>query len=147
MKQSIEVVEAPVIARRMEEAQRLSALPTAFGRHWLRFEQSVYAAMNELTKEYTGGYWDFYELSNGGFYMAPQQAAGFTFSVVGNGYEGHMSADAAGITACLFVLSHLSFALEGVDEPACRKVADYFHLLRDFAAEHAEAAEIFSAID
>ncbi len=147
MNQPIENQEAPVTARKLEEAERLSALPRHFGRHGLRFEQSVYATMNELTKEYTGGYWDFFELSNGGFYMAPRQAEGFTFTVPGNGYEGRMSADAAGITACLFVLSRLSFALDGVDEAACEKVADHFHLLRDFVGEHAEAAEIFSAID
>jgi hypothetical protein len=58
-----------------------------------------------------------------------------------NGYEGQMSADAAGITACLFALSHLSFRIE--DEVIGR----HFHLLRDFALEHAEGAQILAAID
>jgi hypothetical protein len=52
-----------------------------------------------------------------------------------------MSADAAGITACLFALSHLSFQTKN------EKIAEHYHLLRDFALEHAEASIILAAID
>ena len=65
----------------------------------------------------------------------------FSICVDGNGFEGSMSADAAGIAACLFALSHLSFQIP--DE----SIARHFHLLRDFALEHAEASAILAAID
>jgi hypothetical protein len=42
---------------------------------------------------------DYYELSNGGFYMAPCLDKKLTMFVEGNGYEGILSADAAGIVA------------------------------------------------
>ena len=52
-----------------------------------------------------------------------------------------MSADAAGITACLFALSHLSFQIQH------ESIAGHFHQLRDFALEHAEGSVILAAID
>jgi len=35
-------------------------------------EQSIYSFMDKLVPDYRGAFWDFHELSNGGFYMAPQ---------------------------------------------------------------------------
>jgi hypothetical protein len=55
-----------------------------------------------------------------------------------------MSADALGITACLYAYSHLSFnGRNGFDE-IC---AEHYHLLREFAFDHDESRGIFSAID
>ena len=73
--------------------------------------------------------------------MAPNGGS-FRISVDTNGYEGEMSADAAGITVCLFACSHLSFRYSN-DEV----FGDHFHMLREFAVEHAEASAIFAAID
>ncbi len=73
--------------------------------------------------------------------MAPTQDTPFKVVVDTNGFEGQMSADAAGITACLFALSHLSFQIQH------ESIANHFHQLRDFALEHAEASVILAAID
>jgi Antirestriction protein len=73
--------------------------------------------------------------------MAPEHESTFNICVDTNGFEGSMSADAAGITACLFALSHVSFQIQH----DC--IASHFHLLRDFALEHAEASVILAAID
>ena len=117
------------------------ALPRHFGQRLLVFEGAVYDFMRRFAPSYRGGYWEFFELSNGGFYMACDGGP-FRFSVDTNGYEGEMSADAAGITVCLFVCSHLSFTYTGDDV-----FARHFHLLHEYAAEHAEAPAIFAAID
>lgn len=61
--------------------------------------------------------------------------------VATNGSETEMSADAAGITACLFAFSHLSFHIEH------ESIAGHFHQLREFALEHPEASTIVDAID
>jgi hypothetical protein len=39
--------------------------------------------------------------------MAPQSHSRFLVAVDTNDFAGEMSADAAGLTACLFALSHL----------------------------------------
>jgi Antirestriction protein len=60
-------------AREVSNDERLQMLPRHFGRHLLTVENAVYACMRQLSSRYTGGYWRFFELSNGGFYMAPHQ--------------------------------------------------------------------------
>ena len=132
----------PVVARRVEDSERLMTLPRHFGDRLLAFEGAVYDLMRRFSPDYRGGFWEFIELSNGGFYMSPQHEGSFRFSVDTNGYEGEMSPDAAGITVCLFAYSHLSFRY-----PDHIVFADRFHRLREFALEHAEAAAIFAAID
>ena len=53
-----------------------------------------------------------------------------------------MSADAAGITVCLFTYSYLSLQ-RSEDDVFSR----HFDQLRDFAFSHAEATLLFAAID
>lgn len=119
---------------------RLSSLPRHFGPHMQMVEDRIYAFMREFSESYQGGFWQFYELGNGGFYMSPPGEA-YELHVDSNGFRGRMSADAAGITVCLFTFSHLSF------EYPQGGFAEHFHWLRDFALDHAEARTIFAAID
>jgi hypothetical protein len=141
MNSSIETTSQRIEAHEIPDGERLQVLPRHFGRHMLTVEYAVYAFMRKLSSEYLGGYWSYLALSNGGFYMKPSHDTPFNVSVDTNGYAGQMSADAAGITACLFAFSHLSFQIQ--DE--C--IASHFHQLRDFALDHAEASAILAAID
>jgi hypothetical protein len=141
MNSSIDTTSQNIEAREIPNAERLQILPRHFGRHMLTVEYAVFAFMRRIANDYTGGYWGYFELSNGGFYMAPEHESTFNICVDSNGFEGQMSADAAGITACLFALSHLSFQIQH------ESIAFHFHQLRDFALEHAEASTILAAID
>ena len=132
----------PVIAQRVEDSERLMTLPRHFGNRLLVLEGTVYDFMRRFAPDYRGGFWNFYELSTGGFYMAPEHEGSFRFAIDSNGYEGEMSADAAGITVCLCAYSHLSFRYANDD-----LFGAHFHNLREFAIHHAEASEIFAAID
>ena len=54
------------------EASRMDATHTLFGLHFpLRVEPTVFHMAGMLSEQYQGGNWEFYALSNGGFYMAP----------------------------------------------------------------------------
>lgn len=89
--------------RRMDVADRL------FGIHFpLRLEPLIYGITERMAKDYAGGFWDFYMLSNGSFYMSPSTDRRFSVSC-DNMFEGDLSGDALGITACLYAYSHLSF--------------------------------------
>lgn len=122
------------------EKRRLLHTDRLFGVAFpLRIEPMIYTFADQLSSDYHGGYWHFYELSNGGFYMAPSDPVSFRVSAE-NGYEGRLSADAFGITCCLYTYSALSFQ-------AVPEVAEHYHLLRDHARQHQEVAEIFAAID
>jgi hypothetical protein len=132
------------------EAVRMDATHTLFGLHFpLRLEPTVFNMAGMLSEQYQGGSWEFYALSNGGFYMAPRSTSiaplantGFAVSC-DNGFEGPMSDDALGITACLYAYSHLSFAQNSLGE-LCAK---HYHWLREYALDHSEARAIFAAID
>jgi Antirestriction protein len=131
---------AKVEAYPVPEIARLSTLPSHFGMHMLTVEGRIYDLMGAFCSSYDGGMWKFFELSNGGFYMSPPEET-YVVHVEGNGYRGSMSADAAGITVCLFAFSLMSF------EYTNEVFATHYHLLRDFAMGHLEARAIFAAID
>jgi hypothetical protein len=126
------------------EHQRVQHTADLFGLHFpLHVEPWVYVLTDRLASEYRGGYWEFYELSNGGFYMAPQSDTLFNVSCE-NGFEGVLSADALGITVCLYAYSQLSFSRHSWLAETC---ARQYHLLRDYMLEHPEAGAILGAID
>ncbi len=123
------------------EDARTGTLPRHFGARMMTVEHTVYHFMREFVAEYKGAFWDFYELGNGGFYMAPKSGP-VKFRVPTNGFEGTLSADAAGITVCLFTFSHLSF-----QHPSQDVFSGHFYALREFALNHGEAGLILAAID
>ena len=115
----------------------------------LRLEPTVFEFAEQLAENYAYGYWAFYTLSNGGFYMAPQSKAAVSVSETiysvccDNGFDGQMTADALGVTVCLYAYSNLSFG-EDAFADVC---AEHFHLLREYAMEHLEVRSILRAID
>lgn len=125
------------------EARRMDFLPLLFGRqHVLVAEMTVYHLMERLSPlDYRGGLWDFYERDGRPLYLAPTSKPRFQIVCDTNGYEGEVSADAAGIIATLFAFSHLSFKYP-VDA-----MSEGYGRLYDYAADHPESAEIFQAID
>lgn len=123
--------------------QRTKITADLFGVYFpLQLEPFVYAITSKLSEDYSGGFWHFYQLGNGAFYMAPDSDGQFQVASE-NGHECFMSGDALGITACLYAYSHLSFG-QGDFTETC---AQHYHLLREYMFEHAEARDILSAID
>lgn len=132
-----------ITATLVPESQRMNVADKHFGiRFPLTVEPMIFQFATQLSADYSGGYWHFYTLSNGGFFMAPKLDE--TFQVIAdNGYEGTMSAEALGITACSYAFSNLSFG-EGKLGETC---AEYYHWLYEFAMQHSEANLIHAAID
>ena len=133
-----------IVATVVPEEDRLEFLPRHFGTHMLTVENCLYTQFAKLCPTYTGGYWHFYDLSNGGCYFAPSHER-CALVHAGTYFDATVSGDAAGIIVSLYTFSHLSFLLE--DDPRGPRIAQYFHLLRDFAGEHPEAGLIVRAID
>ncbi len=139
MSSTISIITAELVS----EALRMDVADGLFGMHFpLKLEPAIYKFSEYLSSEYNGGYWDFFTLSNGGFYMAPRAVGTYRVSCE-NGYEGELSADALGIAACLYAYSHLSFAGNNFGDVCAR----HYHWLRAFAMGHAEAAGVLAAID
>jgi hypothetical protein len=100
-----------ITAQAVPFVERLTFLPKLFGpKLMMRAEALLYTYAGRFSQDdYQGGLWEYYTLSNGGGYAAPVKPERLRISVMGNGYEGEMSADAAGIVVSLFVLNTLTF--------------------------------------
>ncbi|MFC7706333.1 antirestriction protein [Plastorhodobacter daqingensis] len=130
-------------ATRVPDNRRMDFLPRLFGPRLLIIgEHTVFHFMETLCpSDYGGGLWDFYELDGQPLYLGPTSKPRYRLFCEGNGFEGEVSADAAGIIATLFAFSHLSFRYDD-DE-----LAEGYGRLYDYATIHAEAAAIYQAID
>jgi hypothetical protein len=133
-----------ITRKEIKTTQRIKHTSDLFGiRFPVNIEPAIYTIAGNIAVEYDGAYWEFYSLSNGGFYMAPDLDKLYAVSCI-NGYEGAISADALGITACLYAYSHLSFSSNTAFAEIC---ANHYHWLRAYMLEHKEASAILSAID
>ena len=120
---------------------RPNVLPHYLGHHHVTGESLVYDWAARLYRNYDGGSWHFFTLSNGGFYMAPSDLRRVHVRWHLNGYNDMMGADAFGITVTLFALCHLA------EKTRDDTIIELFHQLREFATQHVEAANILRAID
>ena len=133
-----------VSSQQVSDKQRIQHTADLFGiRFPLNIEPAIYSIAGSIATEYRGAYWEFYSLSNGGFYMAPCSDKAYQVSC-DNGFEGMLSADALGITACLYAYSHLSFTANPAFADIC---SNHYQWLRAYMLEHVEAGTILAAID
>jgi hypothetical protein len=125
------------------DERRLDFLPVLFGRSLLIIgENAVFSLMERLSPlDYGGGFWDFYEHEGKPLFLAPRSKSRFRITGEITGFQGEVSAEAAGIIATLFAFSHLSFKHQS--EHLC----EGYGRLYAYSADHLEAAEIFQAID
>ena len=127
------------------DEQRIDFWPQHFGTipQWITLEPRIFAWMNRVCADYSGGIWQFYTLSNGGAFIAPDADRNETWSLFnnlnGNGVE--MSAEAAGIAVCLIEYSHHACRTE------CDAMTAHYYRLRDYALQHPEAHAIMRIID
>ncbi|UCQ27491.1 antirestriction protein [Edwardsiella tarda] len=129
------------------DEQRLSFWPQHFGSipQWIILEPTVFAWMDRFCTDYRGGIWQFYTLSNGGAFMAPEAGDDSNppwslFNTM-NGNSAEMSREAAGIAVCLMAYSHHACRTE------CDAMTEHYYRLRDYAINHAECSAIMHIID
>ena len=125
------------------EARRMAFLPALFSPALMLIgERAVYQFMSWLAPDdYTGGLWQFHERGGQPLFLSPDSDKRLRIACETNGYMGEVSAEAAGIIATLFALSHLSFRHEA------DQLSEAHMRLYEFAGEHPEGGEIFKAID
>lgn len=130
-----------VSACRVPERSRCAAMVRFLGVRSNQVESAIYRALGSLCEKYSGGYWEMMYLSNGGFFMHPVSQPRWQLRQALNYSEAAVSAETAGIVACLYAFSHLSA------DPQYAALANRYHELREYALDHAEAAAIFALID
>ncbi|MND96906.1 Antirestriction protein KlcA [compost metagenome] len=104
-------------------------------------EPRAFAWMDRLCEAYNGGYWNYYTLSNGGAFIAPDSEDNWAIFNKLNGNSAEMGSEAAGIAVCLLNWSH----------HACRTgspaMSEHYYHLREFALSHPESNAIMHIID
>jgi len=121
--------------------RRIKALPHFFREKMMHVEPTVFGLMDEFCEGYRGAYWEFYQLSNGGFFMAPATLKAFRLVNPLNFSDVTLSAEAAGIAICIMAYSHLSFS-----HPS-HVFDSHYTWLRELALDHPEAGPIFRFLD
>ena len=120
--------EFELTVTQVPDEQRICFWPQYFGAipQWITLEPRIFAWMDRLCADYSGGVWNFYTLSNGGAFMAPEESDGLwsLFNIL-NGNGAEMSAAAAGIAACLMAYSHHACRTE------CDAMTEHYYRLRD----------------
>lgn len=134
-----------LLATPVPDEQRITFWPQHFGGipQWILLEPRIFARMDRLCEDYCGGVWQFYTLSNGGAFMAPDSDSNETWSLFNNmnGNGAEMSAEAAGIAVCLIEYSHHACRTE------CDAMTEHYYRLRDYALQHSESQAILRIID
>jgi hypothetical protein len=119
----------------------LSCLPELAGRGDVPLERAIYDLLRGMSPDYGGGGWEYFQLSNGGFYMAPQKRGAYRIVYEGIGFDKAVSEQAAGIIACATAYSHLSCLPQG------DRFVRAHQLLLDFIEQHPEVELILAALD
>lgn len=126
----------------------LSARPnfwqTYFGtvKGFTTFEVVIFTIMDQFCDEYTGGYWEYCTLPNGGAFIYPDlEHETLTLFNMHNGNEASLSPEAAGVAVCLMLYSQWPFRTES------EVLVERFYQLRDYAIQHSESSAIFHLID
>src|SRR5690554_1257973 len=99
--------EEKITATMVSEEGRMAFLPRVAGNQFLKLEGLIFHFMGKLCCDYEGSTWEFYDLSNGGFYLAPRIEKMY-LAWADNYFEGAASGDAAGIIASLFAINTLA---------------------------------------
>lgn len=133
---SNQIVRIPI-----DDDQRFHVLRQYFGQHAGHTDVCIYRFMATLCHEYRGGYWDSYELSNGGFYSAPRASEEFFIRWHENSFEGDLTGDAAGIVACLLAYRQMGERTQEI------RFDILFRRLQELACTHPESRLINQAID
>ncbi|WP_426817613.1 antirestriction protein [Winslowiella sp. 2C04] len=136
-----------ITATLLSDHLRPNFWPQHFGTipQWILLEPTVFAWMDRLCADYSGGIWQFYTLSNTGAFMAPEaddaSSAPWSLFNTMNGNCGELSSEAAGIAVSLMAYSHHAMRTE------CDTMTEHYYRLRDYALNHTECSAIMHIID
>ena len=132
----------PITATLFPNYERLSFTPQLFGPYLVQSgEFSVIDIHDQMTRRSNSGYWNYYKLSNGGLYMAPEKDELLRIQWPGNGFDDLLTSEASGVVATLFTLNFM------LHEFRAKHLETMYWKLEDFARGHPESQKIRHAID
>lgn len=145
LKEPIPVLNALPVSPQHREA----ALATYSGRDSIRLMSTMLHLMSTLCRTEVIDGWHLYELTNGGFYMAPSDNSreweiAYENLWDGDTFSAMLSADAAGIAVCLFAYLRL---LDTTRDAQSERYSNLFSRLFSYACQHTESLTIKQALN
>ncbi|CCN40623.1 putative Antirestriction protein klcA [Vibrio nigripulchritudo FTn2] len=124
--------------------RRINFLPS-ITKHYYEFENALCQLMAFFCPDYSGAYWEYIELNNGGKFAFPK---GEKFELSNNHRSFELTPEAAGIVISLVALSSYSIATyEAGDHAESQKLGNIHAALFDYAITHDEINSIYTLID
>lgn len=119
------------------ESERITFLPSKFkdSLEFIQlFELNLYQMATRQSKEYQVDYWHFMNLSNGGFYLYPNESDDFRFSVDSpNYFSANLSPKGFGVYLTMLVLNQLSWFFYEKNRPALsQRASELYYALQAY---------------
>ena len=136
--------------------ERMDFLPSQFGRHYLKFENTLFALAGKTLQGYKGGYWEF-AITHGGtgfaFPKTGSQDELISMTTIFGHNERQVPALLAGLITSALTLSYMVSQPDRyhLSEEACDRMIDHYHGLMAAGHEIADntgyGEEFFSLTD
>ncbi|EAZ4194933.1 antirestriction protein [Salmonella enterica] len=131
----------PLICSRIDASRSAQVITSHIKRFDVVFQTMLFERLRLLAPDYSRTGLIVWELSNGGFYLAPDMAADCRLQAASGPL---LSPDAMGIAACLVLFRHLATHTEGFDRVMFE---EHYGALLAWAIERPEAAGIQQVIE
>lgn len=136
----------PIRVHRVHGDQRPGFFPAYFYDQAPDAKDFLVCWFRHHCKGWQGGYLEYYAAENGAFFVAPEFEQKMRILIATSHYCGMMSAEAAGITATLYLLEHQQMTTWPDGRPAVTLLSYCTDQLKAYAKTLEESAEIYGAI-
>ena len=130
----------PITERVASEAERMDFLPARLGNATHLFESHLFSWAEQTAENYNGGFWDFVELSNGGFYCRPADHKIYHCKNIA-GETADVENDVIGLFATCAALADISWHV------ADDRILQNYEAVRAFIALHRECRTLWRLMD
>ena len=118
----------------VETAKRFEFLPSISEKRFMDIEAMAYGIARNTIDDYSGGYWEFVTLSNGGKFMYLRQDENVVLNNPMNYFTKSVDCETAGIAITALVYARLAEGAHISDDVEQLKIfGNHFHHLRDYA--------------
>lgn len=136
----------PIRVHQVHSDQRSGFFPAYFYDQAPDAKDFLVCWLRRHCKGWQGGYLEYSVAENGAFFVAPEFKQKMRIVIAASHYSGMMSAEAAGITAALYLLEHQQRMTWPDGRPAVTLLSYCTDQLKAYAKTLEESAEILRAL-
>lgn len=141
-------IRTPVEKKLVSETDKIKAIPAFLHPYFIEIEARTCDFLRTYSDEYTGGSWNYYTLSNSGFFMAPCSHKFYTVSIPGNYFDAKVDAEAAGLISFLYAVNMVLAKQADLPDGPDEELLHFYNLVLAYAVSDSPyRVKIACAID